>query len=37
MCQFLVCFAEADVAKLLAAAAMTTESGLYILDTFWER
>jgi len=31
MCQFLVCFAEVDVTKLLerAAAATTAESGLY--------
>jgi ubiquinone/menaquinone biosynthesis C-methylase UbiE len=39
MSQFLVCFAEEDVVKLLqrAAAAMTPESRLYILDTFWDR
>jgi methyltransferase family protein/O-methyltransferase len=39
MSQFLVCFAEADVLKLLerAAAAMGPESSLYILDTFWDR
>lgn len=39
MSQFLVCFAEEDVLKLLerAAAAMESESRLYILDTFWDR
>jgi ubiquinone/menaquinone biosynthesis C-methylase UbiE len=39
MSQFLVCFSEEDVLKLLrrAAAAMTPESRLYILDTFWDR
>ena len=39
MSQFLVCFSEDDVVKLLqrAAAAMTPESRLYILDTFWDR
>jgi ubiquinone/menaquinone biosynthesis C-methylase UbiE len=39
MSQFLVCFSEADVARLLkrAAAAMGPESRLYILDTFWDR
>ncbi|HEV3008731.1 MAG TPA: methyltransferase [Burkholderiales bacterium] len=39
MSQFLVCFSEEDVVKLLqrAAAAMTPESRLYILDTFWDR
>jgi hypothetical protein len=39
MSQFLVCFSEEDVVKLLerAADAMTTESRLYILDTFWDR
>src|SRR5688572_8474280 len=39
MSQFLVCFSEEDVVQLLrrAAAAMTTESRLYILDTFWDR
>ena len=39
MSQFLVCFAEEDVVRLLerAAAAMTPESRLYILDTFWDR
>jgi hypothetical protein len=39
MSQFLVCFAEADVRKLLAraAAAMMPDSRLYILDTFWDR
>lgn len=39
MSQFLVCFAEEDVARLLerAAAAMAPQSRLYILDTFWDR
>jgi ubiquinone/menaquinone biosynthesis C-methylase UbiE len=39
MSQFLVCFSEEDVLKLLqrAAAAMTPQSRLYILDTFWDR
>ncbi len=39
MSQFLVCFSEEDVLKLLerAAAAMAPESRLYILDTFWDR
>jgi ubiquinone/menaquinone biosynthesis C-methylase UbiE len=39
MSQFLVCFAEADVHRLLerAAAAMGPDSRLYILDTFWDR
>ena len=39
MSQFLVCFAEQDVARLLerAAAAMEPDSTLYILDTFWDR
>ena len=39
MSQFLVCFAEADVRRLLerAAAAMGPDSRLYILDTFWDR
>jgi hypothetical protein len=39
MSQFLVCFAEDDVVKLLerAAAAMGPDSTLYILDTFWDR
>jgi len=39
MSQFLVCFAEADVARLLerCAAAMGPDSTLYILDTFWDR
>jgi ubiquinone/menaquinone biosynthesis C-methylase UbiE len=39
MSQFLVCFSEEDVVRLLAraAAAMTPESRLYILDTFWDR
>lgn len=39
MSQFLVCFPEEDVVRLLerTAAAMTPESRLYILDTFWDR
>jgi hypothetical protein len=39
MSQFLVCFAEAQVKRLLerAAAAMGPESRLYILETFWDR
>lgn len=39
MSQFLVCFSEEDVLKLLrrAAAALTPQSRLYILDTFWDR
>ena len=39
MSQFLVCFSEADVLKLLerAAAAMEPDSALYVLDTFWDR
>ena len=39
MSQFLVCFSEADVLRLLerAAAAMGPDSALYILDTFWDR
>ena len=39
MSQFLVCFAEQDVVRLLerAAAAMGPDSSLYILDTFWDR
>jgi len=39
MSQFLVCFAEGDVRRLLerAAAAMGPHSRLYILDTFWDR
>jgi ubiquinone/menaquinone biosynthesis C-methylase UbiE len=39
MSQFLVCFSEADVRKLLerAAAAMGPASRLYILDNFWDR
>ena len=39
MSQFLVCFPEADVLRLLerAAAAMGPDSALYILDTFWDR
>ena len=39
MSQFLVCFAEVEVKRLLrqAAEAMGPESRLYILDTFWDR
>jgi SAM-dependent methyltransferase len=39
MSQFLVCFAEDDVVRLLerAAAALAPEGRLYILDTFWDR
>jgi len=39
MSQFLVCFGEEDVARLLqrCAAAMSPDSTLYILDTFWDR
>lgn len=39
MSQFLVCFAEADVRRLLerAAAALGPDSRLYILDTFSDR
>jgi hypothetical protein len=39
MSQFLVCFAEADVRRLLerAAAALGPDGRLYILDTFWDR
>jgi ubiquinone/menaquinone biosynthesis C-methylase UbiE len=39
MSQFLVCFPDEDVLKLLkrAAAAMGPSSTLYILDTFWDR
>ena len=39
MSQFLVCFAEEDIVRLLerAAAAMASDSILYILDTFWDR
>lgn len=39
MSQFLVCFAEEDIVKLLerAAAAMGPDSSLYVLDTFWDR
>jgi SAM-dependent methyltransferase len=39
MSQFLVCFPEADVLKLLerAADAMGPDGTLYILDTFWDR
>ena len=39
MSQFLVCFPEPDVLRLLerAAAALGPEGRLYILDTFWDR
>ena len=39
MSQFLVCFSEAEVFGLLerAAAAMTANARLYILDNFWDR
>jgi SAM-dependent methyltransferase len=39
MSQFLVCFPESDVLKLLerAAAALAEDGRLYILDTFWDR
>ena len=39
MGQFLMCFAEEDVLKLLerAAAAMSENATLYILDNFWDR
>jgi len=39
MSQFLACFSEADCLKLLerAAAAMSADSALYILDNFWDR
>jgi SAM-dependent methyltransferase len=39
MSQFLVCFPESDVQKLLerAAAALAEGGRLYILDTFWDR
>jgi ubiquinone/menaquinone biosynthesis C-methylase UbiE len=39
MSQFLVCFSEADVLKLLqrAGAALGPDGALYILDTFWDR
>jgi SAM-dependent methyltransferase len=39
MSQFLVCFPEEDVARLLerAAAALAPDGRLYILDTFWDR
>jgi SAM-dependent methyltransferase len=39
MSQFLVCFAEADVRRLLerAAAALGPDGRLYILDTVWDR
>jgi hypothetical protein len=39
MSQFLVCFPESDVQKLLerAAAALPPDGRLYILDTFWDR
>ena len=38
MSQFLVCFAEEDIVRLLerAAAAMASDSSLYVLDTFWD-
>jgi hypothetical protein len=38
MSQFLVCFSEVDVLKLLerAVAAMGPDSALYVLDTFWD-
>ena len=39
MSQFLVCFAEEDALELLkrAAAAMSQNATLYILDNFWDR
>ncbi|MBC7802320.1 MAG: SAM-dependent methyltransferase, partial [Candidatus Parcubacteria bacterium] len=39
MSQFLVCFGEEDIVRLLgrAAAAMGPDSSLYVLDTFWDR
>jgi len=39
MSQFLVCFAEEDALALLkrAAAAMSEDATLYILDNFWDR
>lgn len=39
MSQLLVCFGEDDVRQLLkrAAAALTPDATLYILDTFWDR
>jgi hypothetical protein len=39
MSQFLVCFSEDDVLGLLerAAAALSPEAKLYILDNFWDR
>lgn len=39
MSQLLVCFSEDDVQRLLerAASAMTPDTMLYILDTFWDR
>jgi len=39
MSQFLVCFAEDDALELLkrAAAAMSRNATLYILDNFWDR
>ncbi len=39
MSQFLVCFAESDIARLLEKArqALAPEGRLYILETFWDR
>ena len=39
MSQFLVCFSEEDALELLkrAAAAMSRDTTLYILDNFWDR
>ena len=39
MSQFLVCFSEDEAANLLerAAAAMGSDSKLYVLDNFWDR
>jgi hypothetical protein len=39
MSQFLVCFSEEEVSSLLerAAAAMDSDTRLYILDNFWDR
>ncbi|MCZ6489871.1 MAG: methyltransferase [Acidobacteria bacterium] len=39
MSQFLVCFSEEDALELLkrAAAAMSQDTTLYILDNFWDR
>jgi hypothetical protein len=39
MSQFLVCFSEQQVLSLLgrAAAALGSDSKLYILDNFWDR